>query len=47
MYFFSGAPAAQAEPHKHPINGKQKETHELIFSWLIMVIGLSGVQFSL
>ena len=31
----SGAPAArQAEPHKQPIYGKQKETHELIFSWL-------------
>ena len=27
-------PARQAEPHKHPIYGKQKETHELIFSWL-------------
>ena len=24
----------QAEPHKQPIYGKQKETHELIFSWL-------------
>ena len=23
-----------AEPHKQPIYGKQKETHELIFSWL-------------
>ena len=32
---FSAAPAArQAEPHKHPIYGKQKETHKLIFSWL-------------
>ena len=24
----------QAEPHKHPIYGKQKETHKSIFSWL-------------
>ena len=23
-----------AEPHKHHIYGKQKETHELIFPWL-------------
>ena len=23
-----------AEPHKQPIFGKQRETHELIFSWL-------------
>ena len=31
----SGGPKGrQAEPHKHPIYGKQKETHELIFSWL-------------
>ena len=29
-----GPKGRQAEPHKHPIYGKQKETHELIFSWL-------------
>ena len=26
-------PERQAEPRKHPICGKQKETRELIFSW--------------
>ena len=32
---FSGASAAhQAENHKQPIYGKQKQTHELILSWL-------------
>ena len=44
---YSGAPAAlgrQAEPHKQPIYGKQKETHELIFSWLsCMASGIARV----
>ena len=42
----SRAPAAQrAEPHKQPIYGKQKETHELIFSWLSwLAVLLVGAQ---
>ena len=34
IVFNSGAPAARLAPHNRPIYGKQKETHELIFSWL-------------
>ena len=36
-------PEVIAEPHKQPTYGKQKETHELIFSWsswlVVLLVG--------